>query len=181
MQKQQFINLIESINNIVEARRGYGYGYGGEEYATFPTEAEYPSGGYDDPAAVASGMFGSRPQTPSQVHTPAKQTITPAAPKEMGASGKQLSMASFMPHSANPMDAKVDEVITGNLHGLSPEAHAQSVKMLKGISVNSPETIRNLGRFLVKQGVDPAHPHVQKLFRSADFHDQMNDERYSRY
>ena len=181
MQKQKFINLIESINHVVEARRGYSdRGYSEPYYSTFPTEAEYPSGGTDDPAAVASGLFG-RPRTPPQVHTPAKQTITPAAPKEMGASGKQLSLASYMPHSANPMDAKVDEVITGNLHGLSPEAHAQSVKMLKGISVNSPETIRNLGRFLVTQGVDPAHPHVQKLFRSADFHDQMNDERYSRY
>ena len=184
MRKEQFINLIESINNIVEARRGYGYEYGGERYANFPTEAEVPSGGFDDPAAIASGLFGSRQSPPSQVHTPAKQTVTPAAPKEMGASGKQLSLASYMPHQSkayHPYPYLNDPVIKDNLHGIPVEAHAKLLDMAKNVSVNSPETIRSLGHFLISQGVDPQHPHIQGLFQEADFHDDMNRDKYGRY
>lgn len=183
MNKNQFINLIESINNIVEARRGYGYGYGGEEYANFPTEREVPSGGYDDPAAVASGLFGT-PRTPTQVHTPAKQTVTPAAPKEMGASGKQLSLSSYMPHRSgayHPYPYLNDPVIKDNLHGIPVEAHAKLLDMAKNVSVNSPNTIRALGDFLISHGVDPMHPHIRGLMQDADFHDEMNRDRYSRY
>lgn len=186
MRKDQFINLIESINHVVEARRGYGYGYGRKEHTSHPTAYEgemmgIPDPeGFDDPAGLASGLWG----TQTQVHTPAKQTITPVAPKEMGASGKQLSLASYMPYPGSPRWHPYpylnDPVIKDNLHGIPQEAHAKLLDMAKNVSVNSPETIRNLGHFLISQGVDPQHPHIQSLFDDADRHEQYNKDKYGR-
>lgn len=186
MNKRQFINLIESINNVVESRRGYGYEYGGERYANFPTEAEVPSGGYDDPAFIQSqGKMPAAPHSNVSQSMGSHPSMVPTIQaKEFGASGKQLSLASYMPHRSkayHPYPYLNDPVIRDNLHGIPEEAHAKLLDMAKNVYVNSPETIRELGHFLISQGVDPKHPHIQGLFRDADFHDQMNDERYSRY
>jgi hypothetical protein len=113
MQKQQFINLIESINHVVEARRGYSEPY----YSNFPTEAEYPSGGTDDPAFLQSqGKMPAAPHSNVSQSMGSHPSMVPTIQaKEFGASGKQLSLASFMPQQGDQPSVRNDEVIIGNL------------------------------------------------------------------
>ncbi len=188
MQREQFKNLVKSVQMLMESerRRNDYFGYGGEPYANLPTEAEVPSGGIDDPAAVQSGLVrGSTPVAPhSNVSTSmgAHPSMVPKIQaKEFGASGKQLSLASYMPHrdmKYNPYPYLNDPVIRDNLHELPPEVHSEVLKMAKNVLVREPESIRNLGRFLVENGVDPAHPHVRGLFANADFHEEHNKYSY---
>jgi hypothetical protein len=187
MKKEQFKNLVKSVQMLLEGRRGEDdyFGYGGERYANFPTEAEVPSGGYDDPAAVQSGLVkGSTPIAPhSNVSTSmgAHPSMVPKIQaKEFGASGKQLSLASHMPYPVTISQSNQyvnDPVIRDNLHELPPEAHSELLNMAQNVRFRNPESIRDIGRFLVQNGVDPAHPHVRKLFNDADFHEEHN--RYS--
>lgn len=184
MQREQFKNLVKSVKMLMESerRRNNYFGYGGAEYATFPTEAEVPSGEIDDPAAVQSGLFkGSTPVAPHSNASTSMGAHPSMVPKiqarEFGASGKQLSLASYMPHrdmTYNPYRYLNDPVIRDNLHELPPEVHSEVLKMAKNVLVREPESIRNLGRFLVQNGVDPAHPHVRGLFANADFHEEQN-------
>lgn len=183
MQREQFKNLVKSVQVLLEGR------YEDEErYANFPTAAEMGRDpmGYDDPAGVQSGLFkGSTPVAPhSNVSTSmgAHPSMVPTIQaKQFGASGKQLSLASYMPHrdmKYNPYPYLNDPVIRDNLHELPPEVHSEVLKMAKNVLVREPESIRNLGRFLVQNGVDPAHPHVRGLFNNADFHEEHNKYSY---
>ena len=198
MKKEQFKNLVKSVQMLMESerRRNNYFGYGGEEFANFETAAEAGKGadpeGYDDPAGVKSGLFkGSTPVAPhgnASTSMGAHPSMVPKiqanpsmVPKiqarEFGASGKQLSLASYMPHrdmKYNPYPYLNDPVIRDNLHELPPEVHSEVLKMAKNVLVREPESIRNLGRFLVQNGVDPAHPHVRGLFANADFHEDQN-------
>jgi hypothetical protein len=179
MQREQFKNLVKSVQVLLEGRRNDE-----EEYANFPTAAEMGRDpmGIDDPAAVQSGLFkGSTPVAPhgnASTSMGAHPSMVPKIQaKEFGASGKQLSLASYMPHrdmKYNPYPYLNDPVIRDNLHELPPEVHSEVLKMAKNVLVREPESIRNLGRFLVQNGVDPAHPHVRGLFANADFHEEQN-------
>jgi hypothetical protein len=192
MQREQFKNLVKSVKMLMESerRRNNYFGYGGEEFANFRTAAEMGKGadpmGIDDPAGVESGLFkGSTPVAPhgnASTSMGAHPSMVPKIQaKEFGASGKQLSLASYMPHrdmKYNPYPYLNDPVIRDNLHELPPEVHSEVLKMAKNVLVREPESIRNLGRFLVQNGVDPAHPHVRGLFANADFHEEHNKYSY---
>jgi hypothetical protein len=186
MKKEQFKNLVKSVQMLLEGRRGEDdyFGYGGERYSNFPTEAEVPSGGYDDPAAVQSGLVrGSTPIAPhSNVSTSmgAHPSMVPKIQaKEFGASGKQLSLASYMPHKGSALQPFLnDPVIKDNLHELPTETHSKLLTMAKEAGYRNPESIRNIGRFLVQSGVDPAHPHVRGLFNKADSAEEHNKYSY---
>ncbi len=179
MQREQFKNLVKSVQVLLEGRRNDE-----EEYANFPTAAEMGRDpmGIDDPAAVQSGLFkGSTPVAPHSNASTSMGAHPSMVPKiqarEFGASGKQLSLASYMPHrdgKYHPYPYLNDPVIRDNLHELPPEVHSEVLKMAKNVLVREPESIRNLGRFLVQNGVDPAHPHVRGLFANADFHEDQN-------
>ena len=181
MQKEQFKNLVKSVQMLLEGRRNDE-----EEYANFPTAAEMGRDpmGYDDPAAVQSGLFkGSTPVAPhSNVSTTmgAHPSMVPTIQaKQFGASGKQLSLASYMPHKGSALQPFLnDPVIKDNLHELPTETHSKLLTMAKEAGYRNPESIRDIGRFLVQSGVDPAHPHVRGLFNKADSAEEHNKYSY---
>jgi hypothetical protein len=99
--------------------------------------------------------------------------------KQFGASGKQLSLASYMPHKGSALQPFLnDPVIKDNLHELPTETHSKLLTMAKEAGYRNPESIRDIGRFLVQSGVDPAHPHVRGLFNKADSAEEHNKYSY---
>lgn len=185
MKKEQFKNLIESVQSIVEGRRDRE-----EEYANFPTAAEMGRGsdpmGYDDPAAVQSGLFKrSTPVAPhSNVSTsmgshPAMVPTTTS--KEPPKFGWQLTLPSYMPHRTGEYSPKMgerDPVIKDRLHDISSEAHQKAYELANQIFMRSPETFHILADHLVKSGVDPKHPHIVTLRRAAEEAHEWNRYNY---
>jgi hypothetical protein len=180
MKKEQFKNLVKSVQMLLEGRRNDE-----EEYANFPTAAEMGRDpmGYDDPAAVQSGLFkGSTPVAPhSNVSTSmgAHPSMVPRIqPKQFG---RQLSLSTMMPHpgeARNPHPFLYHPIIKDNLHELSPEDHEKAKELAKNVSWNEPSTMISLAHFFVSRDMDTKHPFIRQLWKTASEAQDWNDDRY---